>query len=384
MRVSGRRQKSGRRHFRVNESFDPWIEIDPNPLLWNLKQIRYRADQRPVMAVIKANGYGHGLEAIARLLQSWNIHALAVGKSDEAVRLREAGINVPVLNFGPYGKSEAEQIVRLGISQSVFSDAWPILTNAVKRMKGTLHVHVKIDTGLGRVGLHYTDAVDAITKLAATDGIIIDGLFTALTEDTDFDTLQLDRLRRIHENLLQLGIRIPKMHAASSAALLAFPEAKLDMVRPGIMLYGQYPSTGEYRRRRIELRPVLTLKARVAVVKTLDPGDSISYHRAFTAERSMCVATIPVGYSDGYPPQVGSKGEVLVRGRRCRVLTAVTSNHMIVDVTDVGGVEIGEEVVILGSQGKEAIHAEEIAAWAGTSVYKVLIGLNPLLPRIVV
>ena len=163
--------------------------------------------------------------------------------------------------------------------------------------------------------------------------------------------------------------------------MISFPEAYLDMVRPGIAIYGQYPSVREYKARRIDLRPAMSLKTRVTYVKTLRPGDAVSYHRAFVAEQHTDVATISMGYSDGYPYQAAGKAEVIVQGQRWPAIALVTSNHMTLDITGASGLKIGQEAVLFGKQGEGEISAEEVAAWAGTSVYKILIGMNLLLPR---
>ena len=363
---------------------DPWLEIDLNNLAWNLAQIRARVNNRPVMAVIKANAYGHGLLDVGKFLERQNIAFLAVGKLEEALQLRAAGVKTPILNLGPFTQTESEEIVRQDISQSIYTNDFILLAEAGRKLKRDARVHVKIDTGLGRVGVPYDQASAFIEKLSSRRAIKIDGVFTAFTEDDAFDRMQLQRLREIGEAASAKRIALGLQHAASSAGVIAFPESHLDMVRPGIAIYGQYPSTKAYQERQIDLRPVMSLKTRVMYVKTLRPGESVSYHRAFTAQTATRVATIAIGYSDGYPYQAAGKAEVLIHGRRWPSIALVTSNHMTIDVTGDEQVQIGDEVVLFGKQGESAISAEELAAWAGTSVYKILIWMNPQLPRIFV
>lgn len=361
---------------------DPWLEIDLKNMAWNLAQIRRRTGSRPVMAVIKANAYGHGLVEIGKFLEKQKIEFLAVGKFHEALQFRENGVKTPILNLGPFSQHEAAEIVRRNISQSVYTDGFMFLAEAARKLKRQAKVHLKIDTGLGRVGVPHRQALAFVEKVAANSAIQIEGIFTPFTEDDEFDKVQLERFLEICSAAKQRGIATGLRHAASSAGILSFPPSHLDMVRPGIAIYGQYPSVREYQARQIDLRPVMSLKARVMYVKTLQPGESVSYHRAFVAQQETQVATLPIGYSDGYPSQAAGKAEVLVQGRRWPVIALVTSNHATINVTGAEGIKIGDEAVIFGKQGEGEINAEELAAWAGVSVYKILIGMNPLLPRV--
>jgi alanine racemase len=237
-------------------------------------------------------------------------------------------------------------------------------------------VHIKVDTGLGRVGVPYHEAPSYIERIASLPEIAIEGIFTTLTEEPDFDRVQLDRLIRVCDATEGKGISVGVRHAASSLAISTFPDSFLDMVRPGNAIYGLEPLAN------MDLKPVMSVKTRVIYVKRLRPGDSVSYHRLFTAERETLVATLPLGYSDGCPPQGVEEAEVLIRGRRWPLIAAVTANHSTVDVTGAAEVEIGDEVVLFGRQGGEELSIGEVAARAGSSVYKVAIGMNPLAPRV--
>jgi alanine racemase len=360
---------------------DPWLEIDLNNIPWNLRQIRTRVGGRPIMAVIKANAYGHGLVEVGKFLEQQKVAFLAVGKFEEALRLRQAGVATPTLNFGSFSKNEAKEIVRRDISQSVYTDDFALLAEVAQSRDLPAKVHIKIDTGLGRIGVPYHQALPFVEKVAASPSVQIEGIFTPFTEDDAYDRTQLRRFLEICDGAQKKGISVGLRHAASSAGILSFPDGYLDMVRPGIAIYGQYPSVREYQARKIDLRPAMALKTRVMYVKDLRRGDSVSYHRAFVAQKKTRLATVSIGYSDGYPYQAGGKAEVLIGGRRWPSVALVTSNHANVDVTGADSVKIGDEVVLFGKQGEAAITAEELAAWAGTSVYKVLIWMNPDLPR---
>lgn len=365
-----------------NKLTDPWLEINLNHIAWNLSQIRQRVHPRPVMAVLKANAYGHGLVEVARFLEKQNIRFLAVGKLQEAQQVRESGIRSPILNFGPFSRPEVEQLVRLNVSQSVYTDEVVALAEAARKLNQKAKVHIKVDTGLGRVGVPYYRALPFVEKVASMPEITIEGIFTTFTEDEEFDKVQLERFLQVCTAARKRGITIGLRHAASSAAVLAFPQAYLDMVRPGITIYGHYPSKKEYQARKLDLRPALAVKARVIYVKELRPGDSVSYHRKFTAQTETRVATLPIGYSDGYPHQVAGKAEAIVQGHRWPVIAAVTANHTTLNVTGVEELEIGDEAVLIGRHGDREVTAEEVADWAETSVYKIVMGMNPLLPRI--
>lgn len=366
----------------ASEFTDPWLEIDLSNIAWNLSQVRKRVHPRPVMAVIKANAYGHGLVEVARFLEKQNIRFLAVGKVQEALLLRENGVKTPILNFGPFSNQDAELLVRLNISQSVYTDNVTFLAIAARKLNRKAQVHIKVDTGLGRVGVPYYQALSFIEKVASMSDISVEGIFTTFTEDEDYDKIQLKRFLQVYDTAKKQDIKVGLRHAASSAALLSFPQAYLDIVRPGITIYGHYPSDKEYQVRKIDLKPAMTLKTKVMYVKTLRPGDSVSYHRKFTAQNETQVATLPIGYSDGYPHQVAERGEVIIQGRRHPIIAAVTANHTTVNFSGSDGIKIGDEVVLIGKQGDSEITAEEVTNWVGTSVYKIVIGMNPLLPRI--
>jgi len=243
-------------------------------------------------------------------------------------------------------------------------------------------VHIKIDTGLGRVGVPYYRALEFIRKVAADEAIVIEGIFTTLTEEEEFDREQLARLIEVCESARREGIDLGRRHAASSAGLLSFPQARLDMVRPGITIYGHYPSEAARLERKIDLRPAMRLMAPVLYVKRLRPGDGVSYHRPFKAERETTIATIGIGYSDGLPQKIIGQGEVLIRGKRRPLIAGVTANHISADLFDSKDVEVGDEAVIIGRQGEEEISAEDLAGAAGISVYRLLIQMSPLVNRL--
>ena len=360
------------------ELIDPWLEINTNNLVWNVSQTRKRVGNKPIMAVVKCNAYGHGTVGVAQVLEKQGIRQFAIVKVQEAMALRENGITGTILNFGPFSPSEAVQIVRHDISQSVFSEAVDVLAAAAHRLNKQVRVHIKVDTGLSRVGVPYYQALPYIERIAAMPEIVIEGIFTTLAEEADFDGVQVQRLQQVCDKAKRKGISVGTRHAASSSAVAGFSAPLLDMVRPGSCFYGFEPLPN------LDLRPVMALKTRVILVKTVHPGDTISYHRRRKVERETLLAILPLGYSDGYPYQAVNKAEVLIRGRRWPLVVYMSANHATVDITGSKDITIGDEAVLFGTQAGKTITLSEVAEWANSSVYRVASRISPLLPRIFV
>jgi alanine racemase len=360
---------------------DPWVEIDLASIGWNYLRVK-RHVKVSVMAVVKANAYGHGLVEVSKTLEKAGADWLMVGKVSEGISLRDAGISCPILNFGPWAPQESAELIGHNISQSVYTGDAGFLQEAASKLKKTASVHLDIDTGMGRTGMPYDKALPLIEKIASLSRLRIGGICTTLTEDAEFDREQLRRLLELCSLAKRRGIALGLRHASSSAGILASREFSLDMVRPGITLYGYYPNARTQKEDTLSLKPALKLKARVVFVKDLAPGDSLSYLRAFKALKKMRVATVGIGYSDGYPPELGGKGFALIRDKRFPMLKAVTANHAMVDLGDDREVEIGDEVVLIDSTPGSALTADVLAEQCGLSDYRILIGLSPLLPRV--
>jgi alanine racemase len=260
------------------DQVDPWLEIKIPHLKWNVAQVQKHVGETPIMAVVKCNAYGHGAVGIAKILEAQGIQQFAVVKVQEAVLLREQGIQGILLNFGPFSASEAEQLVRHDITQSVYSETVDTLAAAAKRLGTSAKVHVKVDTGLSRVGVPYPSAVAYLERLAAMPNLVMDGIFTTLAGEDDFDPIQLERLHQVCDDAAAKGISVGVRHAASTDAVVTRASAFLDLVRPGNCFYGFEPLPP------MELKPVLSLKTRVILVKTVVPGDTISYHRRLTID----------------------------------------------------------------------------------------------------
>lgn len=361
-------------------SWDPWAEVNLSHVAWNVAQIK-KAARVPLMAVVKANAYGHGLVEVSRFVEKNGISWLMTGKLEEAVSLRKAGVRCSILNFGPFSRVDCRELTGLNISQAVSTAEVAFLAEEAGRRKKQASVHIDIDTGMGRTGVLHEKAMPLIKKVASLFSLRIEGIATTLTEDAEFDRVQLARFKEVCSAAEKKGVHPGLKHAASSAGILSSPDFHLDIVRPGIMLYGYYPSPETQKEDRLSLRPALRLPAKVTEIRELVPGDTLSYHRVYVAKERMRVATVGIGYSDGYPPQLAGKSEVVILDRKYPVIAVVTSNHLIVDISKSADIKPGDDVILVDDNKESGLTADRVAESAGISVYKLLIGLNPQLPR---
>ncbi len=364
--------------------------IDLDAIQKNLREIHAHIPKSAKLAaVLKADGYGHGSVAIARELEQeefiWG-YALAV--AEEAFQLREAGIKKPILMLGYTFPDCYEELVRQDIRPAVFSvEMAEELSKAACHVGKTVKVHVKVDTGMGRIGIFPGDEgvafIDAVSKM---DGLEIEGIFThfAKADEADkSDTLRQEArftefIGRIEQQLL---LDIPIKHCSNSAGILDLPQFCMDMARVGIAMYGMPPSD-EVCTDVVALKPALSWKSHIAFIKKLEAGSSVSYGGLFTAQKTMLVATIPVGYADGYPRSLTGKGRVLIHGKRCPILGRICMDQFMVDVSEVSDARVGDEVVLLGEDRGEQITAEELGALSGRFNYELVCDINKRIPRV--
>ncbi len=358
------------------DSFDPWVEIDTRAMRANIRQVQQRVGETPILAIVKCNAYGHGMVGTARVMQAEGISRFGVVKVQEALALRQADLGSMILNMGPFVPHEAVEVVRHDISQSVFTDGVEALDRVAREMGKTAVVHIKIDTGLSRVGVRYDEALPFIRKVASLPNVVIEGIFTTLAEGADFDSVQIERLLAVCEAAQAEGIEVGLRHAASSAAVINQNVPMLDMVRVGNAFYGFEPQT------QIDVESTMSLKARVILTKTVKPGETIAYHQRGKAEKEMKLAVLPVGYSDGYPFHAVNKGYALIQGQRWPLIVYMSANHVTVDITGNDEIQVGDEVVLFGSQGGATISIHEVAQWGNSSEYKVATSISPFVPRI--
>jgi len=367
----------------VDSSFDPWVEVNRTNLQHNVAEISRRVDSRPILAVIKNNGYGLGVVNAAQLLEAAPaIAGFAVVKLHEAMSLRDAGIRKPVLLMGPFDERNLADLIARDIMPMVYTPIGVALDRIATARQKPAPLHICIDTGIGRVGVPFRQAAPLVRDLAARTSVQIAGVMMTFTEDPEFDVEQLSRFKTLCESLERAGIRLGRKHAASSFALFQRPDAFLDMVRPGMAVYGVY-SEPEFRRAgTLDLRPALSLKARVAYVKQLPKGDSAGYNRAYMAKEDVWVATLPVGHTDGLPREAAPRVRVRINGALYPIVATVSASHCIVEIGSEPRVKIGDEVAIFDWQ--EGSRPEDVNEACKASVYDLTMHLNPLLPRRIV
>lgn len=358
-----------------------WIEVDFDALRENLRSVRESMlpATPQVIGIVKANAYGHGAVAVAGELEKLGVDRLGVVWASEARVLREAGIRAPTLVLGHSFPEDAPSAVRDGLTLTVHSmEVAEALSREAMRLARGAKAHIKVDTGLHRFGLNAEDAIALAEAMREMPGVEVEALWTHMAnadeEDDSFSEQQLERFTAVAERLAWIPVR----HAGNSSTALRRPELRLSAVRMGLSLYGIAPSgfgpdPG--------LRPVLSLKARLARVMELGPGEGVSYGLTWKAAAKARVGLVPVGYGDGWKRQLAGMGEVLVGGRRCGMVGRVMMDHFVVDITSVDAQE-GSEVVLLGAQGSEQVRADEVGARAGTIAWDVLASLQARLPRL--
>ncbi|MDD2498493.1 MAG: alanine racemase [Desulfitobacteriaceae bacterium] len=365
-----------------------WIEVDLNAIAHNMKQIRNIVKpETEIMAVVKANGYGHGAEQVTRTVLKYGATRLGVATLSEAIELREKGIGVPILVLGYNPAEHAKTAIEYDVTQSIYTiEMAEACAKAAEKMGKQAVVHLKIDTGMGRIGfLPGLDTIRGIKKIVNMPWLFVEGIFThfAVADclDKTFTWQQFENFQEILKELEKEGIEIPLKHAANSAAVIDLPQTHLNLVRPGIIIYGLYPSR-EVDISKINLRPAMALKAQVAFVKKVAPGTSISYGRRFIAEKEAVIATLPLGYADGFGRMLSNRAEILLQGKRVRVVGTVCMDQLMVDVSEVPDTRIGDEAVIFGNQGEEQISVEEIAERLNTINYEIICMLSLRVPRL--
>lgn len=356
-----------------------WAEIDPNAISHNLNQIKniIEPEGSSVLAVIKDNAYGHCAVEVAHTIEPY-VRMFGVATVEEALQLHQANIKTPVLVFCCILPEQSDDVVRYDITQTVCDlHTCEVLSDSAKHLEKKARVHVKVDTGMGRIGVTCDKAVELIKKITQLPYLVVDGIFTHFAvADTDenYTKLQIEQFNMVLSALKDTGINIPIRHAANSAGILNFPSSYYDMVRPGIALYGLYPCENPYQ--KIDLKPALSLKTRIVYLKELNAGQSISYGRTYITGKPTKIATLAVGYGHGYSRKLSNNSEVLVRGKRAQITGVICMDQCLCDVTDIPNVSVGDEVVLIGRQGDQEITADEIAGKIGTISYEVLCGIN--------
>ena len=363
-----------------------WTEIDIDALKYNFRNIKgILKPHTKIMSVVKADAYGHGYKECCRTLLEAGTDAFAVATIEEAAQIRKAGFDTPVLILGAVSKDDFPHLLELKVMPAIFnaSDA-EVLSQIAKKSDKTSKIHIKIDTGMSRLGFSASNinTVDEIVKISKLPNIEINGIFShfacADEKNPEYTYMQFERFMHLLEQLEKAGVKIPVKHIANSAAIMMYPEMQLDMVRPGIILYGYYPS-GEVDKTRLLLKPVMTLKSRVAFVKELEAGVGVSYGKEYITDRKTKLATIPIGYADGYIRALSGKAKMEAGGELASVVGRICMDQCMIDVTNVNNIDIGDEVTLFGG-GK--ITADDVASWLSTINYEVLCLIARRVPRI--
>ncbi|MBU1290488.1 alanine racemase [bacterium] len=354
-----------------------WIEINLDAIAQNVRNIKKLiGEKKELMAVVKGNGYGHDILEISSIVLKNGATRLAVARLEEGIFLRKAGIAVPILVLGLTLEQQVELLVLYNITPTVseYEMIEKLSESAFKEDK-IVKVHLKVDTGMGRIGIFSNHVLNFIKKVKVLKNVEIEGIFTHFSvadeKDKSYTEKQFGKFMEVLTFLEKEGIRIPVKHVSNSATLLDLPHMWLDLVRPGISIYGLYPSTEVQK--TVKLIPAHTFKTRIVFLKELPAGEYISYGRTYTTKQKRTViASLPVGYADGYNRLLSNQGEVLVRGKRFPVIGRVCMDQTMIDVTNLPQVEIGDEVVLWGRQGQEEITVEEIADKIKTINYEVV------------
>jgi len=359
-----------------------WIEVDLKALAYNFKQVRSQlSPDTKILVCVKSDAYGHGIVAVSRKLVSLGVDYLGVASIDEGIVLRKAGINAPILVLGMVLPGDIEPVFRYRLTQTVCSEELALALNRMgKRRNQAANIHIKIDTGMGRLGVLFTHAYSFIKEIRRLDYVNVEGIFThfpCADIDPTFTRYQIEIFRGLIDSLYREDIRIPLCHAANSMGVIGYKESHFNLVRPGLIIYGLYPR----RNIKIRLKPVMSLKTKVVYLKRIPKGKGLSYGHTYRTKDNTTVVTLPIGYGDGYPRILSGRGDVLISGRRLRISGRICMDQMLVDVGS-AKVKIGDEVILIGTDAKAAISAEELAYRCGTIPYEIVCGIGNRVPRI--
>jgi len=356
--------------------------VDLKAIAYNVAQIRKRiGSNRDIMAVVKADGYGHGAVEVSLSALKNGANCLGVAVPEEGEQLRRAGVDAPITVLGLIQPEEANKVIDFNLEQTLCSLEVGEALNQIASNKGTVvNVHIKIDTGMGRVGVQPIDALAFVWRIGKFKNLNVKGIFSHFSCADEVDKTVAKKQVEIFDGVVReietSGVRIPKRHMANSAAILDLPESYYDLVRPGIMIYGLYPSTEVSH--SIELKPAMTFMTKVTFVKRVPSGSSVSYGRTFIAEKEILVATLPVGYADGYSRLLSGRGEVLIKGYRVPLIGRICMDMCMIDVSGVKNVQSGDEVILFG----EGLPVDEVAGKIGTINYEVVCAVGKRVPRV--
>ncbi|NOW89624.1 alanine racemase [Clostridium beijerinckii] len=367
-----------------------YAEIDLDAIAYNMKNIKNLAKDKEVIAVVKADCYGHGaLDVVPTLLEN-GASRLAVAVLTEGIELRNDNIKAPIMILGYTPSYLNEELIKYDLEQTVYDlDYAKELSKTALSLNKKAKIHIAIDTGMGRIGFLPTEkAIYDICKICSLEGLEVIGIFTHFStsdeKDKEYTNEQFEKFTDLLKKLSDLNIEIPIKHVSNSGAIMDMPETYLDAVRAGIILYGYYPSN-EVKKENLSLKPALTLKATITRVQEMDAGMSISYGRTFKTERRSLIATIPIGYADGYSRLLAKNAKVIINGQFASIVGRICMDQCMIDITDINGdIKVGDEVIVLGEQDGLRFNADDFAEIMGTINYEILCMLKYRIPRVYV
>lgn len=364
-----------------------WAEINLDNLKHNMREIRRISASKEIIGVVKADAYGHGALDVAPVLLENGATRLAVAMLSEALELRKSGLDCPIMILGFTPENLCDLLVRYDIEQTVYSyELVKALSDMAVKQGKIAKVHIAVDTGMGRIGyLPDEESVNEVYKISKLPNIEIEGLFSHFSsadeKDKAYTKMQIEKYNWFYDEITSRGVKINIRDIANSASIIDMPEIHFDAVRAGIILYGYYPSN-EVMKEKIHLKPVMTLKTNVVHIKKVPRGTSISYGRKFTTDRESVIATLPIGYADGYTRLLFEKAKVIINGKFAPVVGRICMDQCMIDVTDVGEINIGDEVMLMGEENGLKITADDIAELIGTINYEVVCMISKRVPRI--
>lgn len=363
-----------------------WVEIDLNALRYNVLAIKRRVGpQVKIMGIVKADAYGHGDYEVSKILINQGVEMLGIAILEEGVHLRKKGITVPMLLLGGLFREQIDTIIQYDLIPTVYDVKLAfLLSQRAAYVNKIVRVHIYVDTGMGSIGVKYARAIEFVQGIQEMKNLFIEGIYTHCScsdeRDSEYTNLQIKRFREVLTALDAINIGVPLRHMANSGAILGYPDAHFTMVRPGLSLYGLYPS--EEVSREIGIRPVMSFKTRIIHVKDMEPGDVVGYGRGYRSTSSVRVATLPLGYNDGYSRLLSNQGKVIIRGVKASVIGRICMDQCFVDVSHIKEASVGDEVVLYGNQGQETIAIESVAKQLNTIPYEITCNVSKRVPRI--
>ncbi|MBW9170184.1 alanine racemase [Clostridium estertheticum] len=364
-----------------------WAEVDLDKLAHNMREIRRVTKSKKIMAVVKADAYGHGAVDVAPVLLENGADSLAVAMLSEAMELRRSGIECPIMILGFTPPELIDNLLKYNIEQTVFSYEFAKRLSKMAQDENKIaRIHIALDTGMGRIGFLPSDeSVQEVYKISLLPNVIIEGIFchfsTADEKDKTYTNIQVKKFDEFYQKLVAKKVYINTRHIANSAAIIDLPEIHYEAVRPGIIIYGYYPSD-EVNKEKLDLLPAMTLKTNVVHIKTLPPGEYVGYGREYKTDKESVIATLPIGYADGYTRLLFQKAKVIIKGKFAPVIGKICMDQCMIDITNINGVKVGDEVILIGEDENNKFNADIVGGLIGTISYEIVCMIGKRVPRV--